>query len=113
MAQGGVFRPEKVVNMRLFGRFNPFGAERSLSTHDALHNIFNHLFQSLWNRARSFDEMYNIYAGSDLTFQSLWSRAGSFDPNKKLMLEDLKVSIPLEQGGVFRLTGDLSFKQGD
>ena len=57
--------------------------------------------------------MYNIYAGSDLTFQSLWSRAGSFDPNKKLMLEDLKVSIPLEQGGVFRLTGDLSFKQGD
>ena len=55
MAQGGVFRPEKVVNMRLFGRFNPFGAERSLSTHDALHNIFNHLFQSLWNRERSFD----------------------------------------------------------
>ena len=37
-------------------------------------------------------------------FQSLWNRAGSFDRNDVSLHDADYVSIPLEQGGVFRRT---------
>ena len=51
----------------------------------------------------SFDwiEFYNVYAGSES--QSLWNRAGSFDSLATGVASSVdSVSIPLEQGGVFR-----------
>ena len=61
-------------------------------------------FQSLWNRARSFDEMYNIYAGSDLTFQSLWRRAGLSTNISTFILLVLVNLNPFGTGRVFRRT---------
>ena len=61
--------------------------------------------QSLWNRAMSFDKGKFGYWLILNRSQSLWNRAMSFDamidpedPNPE------EVSIPLEQGNVFRLT---------
>ena len=58
---------------------NPFGTGRGLSTYE-YREIFkeNGLSQSLWNRAGSFDRFSSTSGGS------------------------VRVSIPLEQGGVFR-----------
>ena len=82
--------------------------------------------QSLWNRAGSFDLLTGNHSrlhqrlnpfgtGRGLStleisfnpnstrFQSLWSRAGSFDNNKfREVAKNSIVSIPLEQGEVFR-----------
>ena len=78
--QGGVFRHNVLGEKDTTTQsFNPFGTGQGLSTDECFIEI--DLFES----------------------QSLWNRAESFDPNKKLMLEDIKVSIPLEQGRVFRL----------
>ena len=57
---------------------NPFGTGRGLSTIDWLLNQFLSQSQSLWNRAGSFDRFSSTSGGS------------------------VRVSIPLEQGGVFR-----------
>ena len=60
------------------------------------------MFQSLCSRAGSFD---NIMATMTLTqeSQSLWNRAGSFDSIKERQQSLVhRVSIPLEQGRVFR-----------
>ncbi len=84
-------------------------------------------FQSLWNRAMSFDDSccrrrtsnkdFNPFGtGQCLStfinfsrsvlnkiFQSLWNRAMSFDAEfKGQLLNSKKISIPLEQGNVFR-----------
>ena len=68
--------------------------------------------QSFWNRARSFDFIVCNHSRRKKVFQSLQNRAGSFDlddiftnPEKYL------VSIPLEQGRVFRLTIDIDGKE--
>ena len=60
------------------------------------------LSQSLWNRAGSFDLWRILYAENPFKSQSLWNRAGSFDIKKVSISKYLCVSIPLEQGGVFR-----------
>ena len=59
--------------------------------------------QSLWNRAMSFDEAEANLIKRAEESQSLWNRAMSFDialaeRNQK----SIEVSIPLEQGNVFR-----------
>ena len=58
--------------------------------------------QSLWNRAVSFD--LDLVKGkvSVEKSQSLWNRAVSFDNKSICSLNNKKVSIPLEQGSVFR-----------
>ena len=64
------------------------------------------MFQSLWNRAVSFDKRINYAIDYELGFQSLWNRAVSFDENRAQLTNDITVSIPLEQGGVFRRYSD-------
>ena len=61
-------------------RFNPFGTGRCLSTKEWRKYQIAGMFQSLWNRAVSFDSSSYCY----------WVISSC-------------VSIPLEQGGVFRL----------
>ena len=61
--------------------------------------------QSLWNRA-GLSTLKSRLIRVKMTFQSLWRRAESFDI--KLAVKEMfrtNVSIPLEQGGVFRLRG--------
>ena len=61
------------------------------------------LSQSLWNRAVSFDEQRVSQAVGYELSQSLWNRAVSFDLDKgESVRADEIVSIPLEQGSVFR-----------
>ena len=70
--------------------FNPFEAGRGLSTIDE-------------RKPPKYTISFNPFrAGQGLSTDGVTQPA---DFNA--------VSIPLEQGGVFRLTGDLSFKQGD
>ena len=59
--------------------------------------------QSLWNRAMSFDSCSQVNWLTGDRSQSLWNRAMSFDEeyvNDTIWL--IQVSIPLEQGNVFR-----------
>ena len=82
--------------------FNPFRTGRGLSTvntpkHSGLRCSFNP-----FGAGRVFRRTERIKPIYSPLFQSLWSRAGSFD-NKLEPNEPVKyVSIPLEQGGVFR-----------
>ena len=62
------------------------------------------LSQSLWNRAVSFDPKYFGDKTPMNVSQSLWNRAVSFDSLKQAgNIGGKYVSIPLEQGSVFRL----------
>ena len=106
---------------------NPFGTGQCLSTVETeaeitkikvsipleQGNVFRHKWkyktaqavksQSLWNRAMSFDENQNQTAFEEIKSQSLWNRAMSFDFETNLYFHSRKdVSIPLEQGNVFR-----------
>ncbi len=56
--------------------------------------------QSLWNRAMSFDS--KTFKLNKNKSQSLWNRAMSFDSNSSQFDITQYVSIPLEQGNVFR-----------
>ena len=58
--------------------------------------------QSLSSRAMSFDVDYNKYPEDKYTSQSLSSRAMSFDLKQQLEQVEQAVSIPFEQGDVFR-----------
>ena len=60
------------------------------------------LSQSLWNRAMSFDTFNAGITILDSASQSLWNRAMSFDVKFGDALSSTFVSIPLEQGNVFR-----------
>ena len=60
-------------------RLNPFGTGQCLSTYKYFKGI-----------------------GQCLLSQSLWNRAVSFDILTRIYLKQVKVSIPLEQGSVFR-----------
>ena len=139
-------------NVIVVSSFNPFGTGQCLSTNNAIRSIATGTFQSLWNRAMSFDGLelgkvvgngtgFNPFgtgqclsttildsAEPAVAFQSLWNRAMSFDLTSAIcaqrytrfnpfgtgqclstdfISEDVFnewVSIPLEQGNVFRLT---------
>ena len=90
-----------------------------------LRSLLTRRSQSLWNRAGSFDLKQKHWVIKTLRSQSLWNRAGSFDSSsdfvklqraclnpfgtgrglstkQKEQRNILLVSIPLEQGGVFR-----------
>ena len=73
------FDRTKLVKMAHKGGLNPFGTGQCLSTYQSRVSLpANGLSQSLWNRAMSFDEVMSV-------------------------LKDIAlVSIPLEQGNVFR-----------
>ena len=61
------------------------------------------LSQSLWNRAVSSDTTEVSCTALDKS-QSLWNRAVSSDKDGSCRgIESVSVSIPLEQGSVFRL----------
>ena len=128
LKQGGVFRHNLpfYVSLLLSEFQSLWSRARSFDGRDNL--IANGIeFQSLWSRAGSFDRkkwthMQNIarfnpfQAGrclstlcirynrqTSIKFQSLWNRAGSFDAILGLIwMLYMSVSIPLEQGGVFR-----------
>ena len=57
---------------------------------------------SLSSRAMSFDPMLKPIVEAIRTSQSLWNRARSFDPSDRHYQLYQDVSIPLEQGRVFR-----------
>ena len=61
--------------------------------------------QSLSNRAMSFDEEEINKVISDVESQSLSNRAMSFDAELSIISLKKYVSIPFEQGYVFRHTG--------
>ena len=79
LEQGSVFRLMGLCKvLRDLIRLNPFGTGQCLSTAQGLKSCVIARSQSLWNRAVSFD-------------------------NKSICsLNNKKVSIPLEQGSVFR-----------
>ena len=105
---------------------NPFGTGQCLSTEHVIKTEEVEQSQSLWNRAMSFDfdisrhcnasmqsqSLWNRAMSFDIKFiqislkwrwsQSLWNRAMSFDSKKNSMMTPMSVSIPLEQGNVFR-----------
>ena len=59
--------------------------------------------QSLWNRAVSSDGMAVESSADVVSSQSLWNRAVSSDKDGSCRgIESVSVSIPLEQGSVFR-----------
>ena len=89
--------------IQILGCFNPFGAGRVFRQLIQVRNQLQEQFQSLWNRAGSFDDNANTRVAKSGEFQSLWNRARSFDAESPIDLDILAVSIPLEQGGVFRL----------
>ena len=56
LEQGGVFRPFlTLITAKRHMSFNPFGAGQGLSTGTNIVVELDALFQSLWNRAGSFD----------------------------------------------------------
>ena len=66
-------------------------------------NAINLPSQSLWNRAVSSDIKPTTQTNTTVTSQSLWNRAVSSDIMHLTVMFRLLVSIPLEQGSVFRL----------
>ncbi len=60
--------------------------------------------QSLWNRAVSSDFGIALELNDKQRSQSLWNRAVSSDLMDELAKIASNVSIPLEQGSVFRLS---------
>ena len=100
------FDVHRVGNQCSESRFNPFGTGQCLSTllnlvfkvllvfqslwnramsFDALgyKDVEEHMFQSLWNRAMSFDIRGLFSTSTSALFQSLWNRAMSFDDATK------------------------------
>ena len=93
--------------------FNPFEAGRGLSTYYAVAFDDLTVFQSLWNRAGSFDENEFNFTIRIAVFQSLWSRAGLSTAKRTPYLARVNVSIPLAQGGSFdSLIANLMLGQG-
>ena len=105
MEQGNVFRHTLTTQQHFKSvSLNPFGTGQCLSTYSGVLTYGKFvLSQSLWNRAMSFDAEDIIKELNKLKSQSLWNRAMSFDNNPSEDPEDPNlVSIPLEQGNVFR-----------
>ena len=134
LEQGRVFRlqhtrrnHEKLLSQSLWNRAGSF------DTLNAEEEPEHQLSQSLWNRAGSFDILpflilaiarclnpfgtgqglstrFSIFRFYHRRSQSLWNRAGSFDDLQGFKVFDSGyVSIPLEQGRVFRLTAQQGF----
>ena len=104
LEQGNVFRHYCCYWFCFYYCLNPFGTGQCLST-DRKMTTYNEKLtsQSLWNRAMSFDKHYSYMLKSIKTSQSLWNRAMSFDFSSYSNYSIYWVSIPLEQGNVFRL----------
>ncbi len=127
LEQGSVFRPNVVAATRTsVVSLNPFGTGLCLPTLEwILIAVILPLSQSLWNRAVSSDSVMRYVLKQKVVSQSLWNRAVSSDKKEEealllrlslnpfgtgLCLPTYKVrgtdcvivSIPLEQGCVFR-----------
>ena len=101
LEQGRVFRLIHVNYKDVFMRLNPFGTGRvkvKLCRCPVCHR-----FQSLWNRSGSFDFMYPLQP-ADLHQVSIPLEQGKvFRRNNRTRGRWIpRVSIPLEQGKVFR-----------
>ena len=90
--------------MRDFKGLNPFRAGRCLSTESAIQGLVSlGRSQSLSSRAMSFDHLKTDKFKPLGMSQSLSSRAMSFDQQASTMDRKKRtVSIPFEQGDVFR-----------
>ena len=53
------FDEERRVNLSFIESFNPFGTGQCLSTEKGKGKKEDQMFQSLWNRAMSFDTIFN------------------------------------------------------
>ena len=128
LEQGNVFRhsledviEEKNKSQSLWNRamssdtegFGVFRVARSVSIPLEQGNVFRPtlyrvtieelLSQSLWNRAMSSDGSGAVMLNLQHKSQSLWNRAMSSDAAVKFIgFDSMDVSIPLEQGNVFR-----------
>ena len=126
MEQGNVFRQnilgksaKEIESQSLWSRAISFDAYAMRAELSAIQS------QSLWNRAMSFDMFSRFFLKKISSFnpfgtgqclstehqfdystgnpsQSLWNRAMSFDLLSESESRKLLVSIPLEQGNVFR-----------
>ena len=104
MEQGNVFRHTHIFHITPEeDGLNPFGTGQCLSTQKYEQRKNKRVpSQSLWNRAMSFDVLDSGYCTLQKS-QSLWNRAMSFDKFFGYRLgQVVAVSIPLEQGNVFR-----------
>ena len=104
-------------------RLNPFRTGRCLSTELQFQMTTRDKSQSLSNRAMSFDKDADEHMEAVDKSQSLSNRAMSFDLNLGELGLTQAVSIPFEQGDVFRQTMymysllklkvSIPFEQGD
>ena len=79
LEQGGVFRRDIHLDALLEDEFQSlWNRAGSFDKMEQFKDRVIAAFQSLWNRARSFDSTFR-QSGNRSWFQSLWSRAGSFD----------------------------------
>ena len=94
-------------NRKISSSLNPFRAGRCLSTHYRKTFRKQNRSQSLSSRAMSFDVVSLGSTIGDASSQSLSSRAMSFDRTTRTYSKvDHIVSIPFEQGDVFRHGSD-------
>ena len=105
LEQGGVFRLGLAFASGALGGLNPFGTGRGLSTIKwfAIHIVAQS--QSLWNRAGSFDPTLLLWLESLNSLNPFGTGRGLSTRTSWHRWRVGLVSIPLEQGGVFRLQG--------
>ena len=102
-----------MTTWRPVNSFNPFGTGRGLSTKVEGLPTDKFTFQSLWNRARSFDTKTVDKTFQFWAFQSLWSRAGFFDDIPEVNPEVNLDFNPFEAGrGFLTLASAPSTKRG-
>ena len=83
---------------------NPFGTRQCLSTHTNYSTAFQiRESQSLWNRAMSFDLLWRPYLWQ-ICVVSIPLEQGNVFRRRRYhqRVKQTQVSIPLEQGNVFR-----------
>ena len=102
LEQGNVFRLLFIRCRLVYRSLNPFGTGQCLSTTFSDKEKATLKSQSLWNRAMSFDEMNRIKHEIEMVSIPL-EQGNVFRRNIfRCSFAMLNVSIPLEQGNVFR-----------
>ena len=98
------FDIEEYINVEPQVRLNPFGTGQCLSTWIRTFDcICNSRSQSLWNRAMSFDE---LIVKKQLRTKNVSIPLEQGNVFRQKIIQSIfqhRVSIPLEQGNVFRL----------
>ena len=81
---------------------NPFGTGQCLSTTSTKQTFSSTLCLNPFGTGQCLSTEIEIEGKPTFVSQSLWNRAMSFDLNNLAINKKLFVSIPLEQGNVFR-----------